>query len=56
MALQGPGTLIGAGLAVTGAAMLWILGPELVTHPWLLAAPLLYAVNLAAPSASSACS
>ena len=47
MALQGTGTLvIGAGLAVTGAAMLWILGPELLTQPWLLVALGLYAVNL----------
>jgi hypothetical protein len=47
MALQGTGTLvIGAGLAVTGALMLWILGPELLTQPWLLAALTLYAINL----------
>jgi Predicted integral membrane protein (DUF2269) len=47
MAMQGTGTLvIGAGLAVTGAAMLWILGPELLTQPWLLAALTLYALNL----------
>jgi hypothetical protein len=47
MALQGTGTLvIGAGLAVTGAAMLWILGPELLTQPWLLVALTLYAINL----------
>jgi hypothetical protein len=47
MAMQGTGTLvIGAGLAVTGAAMLWILGPELLTQPWLLLALTLYAINL----------
>jgi hypothetical protein len=47
MALQGTGTLvIGAGLALTGAAMLWILGPELLTQPWLLVALTLYAINL----------
>ncbi len=47
MALQGTGTLIiGAGLAITGAAMLWILGPELLTQPWLLVALTLYAINL----------
>jgi hypothetical protein len=47
MAVQGTGTLIIAGgLAVTGAAMLWILGPELVTQPWLMAALALYAINL----------
>jgi hypothetical protein len=47
MAMQGTGTLvIAAGLAVTGAAMLWILGPELLTQPWLLVALTLYAINL----------
>ena len=48
MALQGTGTVvIAGGLALTGAAMLWILGPELLTRPWLLVALALYAVNLA---------
>jgi hypothetical protein len=47
MAMQGTGTLvIGAGLAITGAAMLWILGPELLTQPWLMVALTLYATNL----------
>ena len=47
MAIQGTGTLvIGLGLALTGAAMLWILGPELLTQPWLLVALGLYAANL----------
>jgi hypothetical protein len=47
MAMQGTGTLIiGLGLAVTGAAMLWILGPELLTQPWLIVALSLYAANL----------
>ena len=47
MAMQGTGTLIIAlGLAVTGAAMLWILGPELLTQPWLIVALSLYAANL----------
>jgi hypothetical protein len=47
MALQGTGTLvIAAGLAVTGGAMLWILGPDLLTQPWLLVALTLYAINL----------
>ncbi len=47
MAVQGTGTLIiGAGLAITGAAMLWILGPELLTQPWLMVALTLYAINL----------
>ena len=47
MAMQGTGTLIiAAGLALTGGAMLWILGPELLTQPWLLTALTLYAINL----------
>jgi hypothetical protein len=47
MAMQGTGTLlIGAGLAITGAAMLWILGPQLLGQPWLLVALGLYAANL----------
>ena len=47
MAMQGIGTvLISIGLAVTGGAMLWILGPELLTEPWLLAALTLYGVNI----------
>ncbi|HET9416945.1 MAG TPA: hypothetical protein VFP30_05315 [Candidatus Limnocylindria bacterium] len=47
MAMQGTGTLvIGAGLASTGAAMLWILGPGLLTQPWLMVALGLYAANL----------
>ena len=47
MAMQGTGTIIiAAGLAITGGAMLWILGPELLTEPWLLVALTLYAVNL----------
>lgn len=48
MAMQGTGTLvIAGGLALTGAAMLWILGPELLGQPWLLVALTLYALNLA---------
>lgn len=48
MRTQGTGTiLISLGLAATGAAMLWILGPELLTQPWLLVALTLYALNLA---------
>jgi hypothetical protein len=48
MTLQGTGTLIIAvALAVTGSAMLWILGPELLSKPWLLVALTLYALNLA---------
>lgn len=47
MAMQAGGTLlIGAGLAASGAAMLWILGPELLTQPWLMVALALYAANL----------
>lgn len=47
MAMQGTGTLIiGLGLAVTGAAMLWLLGPDLLTQPWLLVALTIYAINL----------
>ncbi len=47
MAMQGTGTLvIAGGLALTGAAMLWILGPELLTQPWLMTALALYAINL----------
>src|ERR687895_2930965 len=47
MAMQGTGTLvIGLGLAATGAAMLWLLGPELLTQPWLLVALTIYAINL----------
>ena len=48
MAMQGTGTLvIAGGLAVTGTAMLAILGPELITQPWLLVGLILYALNLA---------
>jgi hypothetical protein len=48
MAVQGTGTLlIGAGLAATGVAMLWILGPQLLGQPWLIVALGLYATNLA---------
>jgi predicted integral membrane protein DUF2269 len=48
MATQGTGTLlIAAALAVTGSAMLWILGPDLLTKPWLVVALVLYALNLA---------
>ena len=47
MAMQGTGTLlIAVGLAITGGALLWILGPELLTEPWLMAALTLYAINL----------
>ena len=45
--LQRNGTLvIGLGLAVTGVAMLAILGPQLLTQPWLAIALVIYATNL----------
>ena len=48
MAIQGTGTLlIAGGLAITGLAMLAILGQQLLTQPWLLVALVLYAINLA---------
>jgi hypothetical protein len=48
MAVQGTGTLIiSLGLAATGVGLLWILGPQLLTQPWLIVALGLYAANLA---------
>jgi len=45
--LQSNGTLIiGAGLAITGVLMLAILGPQLLTQPWLAIALAIYAANL----------
>jgi hypothetical protein len=45
--LQRNGTLvIGLGLAATGIAMLLILGPQLLSQPWLFIALSIYAVNL----------
>lgn len=45
--LQSSGTVVvGGGLAVTGVAMLTILGPQLLTQPWLLVALAIYAANL----------
>lgn len=45
--LQRNGTLvIGAGLGVTGVAMLVVLGPQLLSQPWLLVALGIYATNL----------
>jgi hypothetical protein len=53
--LQSNGTVvIGAGLALTGAAMLTILGPSLLAQPWLLVALAIYVANLALASSSSA--
>jgi uncharacterized membrane protein len=46
--LQSHGTIvIGAGLALTGAAMLAVLGPSLLAQPWLLVALSIYVANLA---------
>lgn len=48
MTMQGTGTIvIAAGVAVTGVALLLTLGAELLQQPWLLAALVLYAINLA---------
>jgi uncharacterized membrane protein len=45
---QSNGTLvIGTGLALTGVAMLTILGPTLLQQPWLLLALSIYGANLA---------
>jgi hypothetical protein len=45
--LQTHGTsLLGLGLALTGVAMLAILGPQLLGQPWLLVALVLYVANL----------
>lgn len=46
--VQTHGTLIiGAGLAATGLAMLWVLGPRLLEQPWLLVALAVYAITAA---------
>jgi hypothetical protein len=45
---QSHGTLlIGAGLAITGLALVAALGPTILQQPWLAIALLVYAVNLA---------
>jgi hypothetical protein len=47
LALQGRGSVpIAVGLALTGSGLLAILGPELVTRPWLAVALAIYAANL----------
>ncbi|MGH2463198.1 MAG: DUF2269 family protein [Candidatus Limnocylindria bacterium] len=47
LTLQGPGSFwIGLGVAVTGIALLLVIGLELLTQPWLLIALGLYAANL----------
>ncbi len=43
--IQAHGTVaIGAGLAVTGVAMILVLGPRIVEQPWLLASLVTYAI------------
>jgi hypothetical protein len=45
--LQAHGTLVlGIGLALTGVALLTVLGTQLLGQPWLLAALAIYAANL----------
>ena len=38
--------LVGAGLVVTGLGMVVLLGPAILSQPWLIAALVLYALNL----------
>jgi hypothetical protein len=46
--MQTHGTFVfGGGLALTGVAMLAVLGTQLLTQPWLLVALSIYAFNLA---------
>ena len=48
LALQAKGTVvIGLGVALTGVALLLVLGVGLVSQPWLLVALGIYAANLA---------
>jgi hypothetical protein len=45
---QSNGTMvIGPGLALTGLALVSIIGPQLFTQPWLLIALVIYFLNLA---------
>jgi hypothetical protein len=45
---QSHGTMvIGAGLALSGLALISILGPQMLAQPWLLVALVIYSVNLA---------
>lgn len=45
---QSNGTMvIGAGLALSGLALISILGPQLLAQPWLLVALAIYSLNLA---------
>ena len=47
LGVQANGTLvIGLGLAITGLALLAVLGTSLLQQPWLLAALTIYALNL----------
>jgi predicted integral membrane protein DUF2269 len=46
--VQAEGTLLfAAGLAATGVGLLAVLGPELLSRPWLMVALAIYAANLA---------
>ncbi len=46
--MQANGTVVlGLGLALTGAALLAVLGPRLLGQPWLVVALSIYAINLA---------
>jgi hypothetical protein len=46
--IQAHGTVvIGTGLAITGVLLLAVLGPSLLSQPWLLVALTIYALNLA---------
>ena len=45
--LQSSGSVwLGLGLALTGGALLVVLGPELLGRPWLMVALAIYAANL----------
>jgi hypothetical protein len=47
LAMQSSGTVvIGLGLALTGVALLSVLGATLLSQPWLLVALSIYALNL----------
>jgi hypothetical protein len=43
---SGGAVVIGLGLALTGAALVAILGTRLLSQPWLLVALAIYALNL----------
>ena len=46
--IQAEGTLVfAAGLAATGVGLLTVMGPELLSRPWLVVALAIYAGNLA---------